>query len=673
MLAHHSPGGTVLDRYTVSYAAFVGLYVAGLALWSALTAYVVFRLNPERLAGLRAFATRHAGRLLVALGLWIGMTVAFRAAHLARRVGFPLSFAGSMTVIPGLLFVTLLAILVLLSDSQVVEQADRVLADRYRDLVERLRSLAPMWAAPALPRFITPLVLAGLVLGLVAQTVYGSAYWDFPLVLDPSVHLYLGQHVLDGGVPYRTVYYVHPPLSFTISLIWNAGAALADLPPVQFARALDLVVSAGIVVLSYAMGRQLLGHRVGGLLAASLLLGTEHLQEIMILGPNNRLMSVLLMLAAIWVAQRARWLWAGVLSAVAALTYAPLATVFVAVLLSAGLQRQQPRRKAVAAILAGALVVVGLTAISLLAQGALAAAYRQSVLTVWLQVKEVVFVPGAGRSGGGLAKMAALFGSSFRWLFRGDWELLLLLALGLPVTLVTRGLRGVVRSPATSAGLFTVILSLAVLPFHYDAVVLDTILLVAPLAPFGAVAVMAGINAGIGSREADRPHLRAALGWGACVALIVVGVADSHDHVRFLYSLPEMTLNEQQRLADELDAVLHPDEVVQATGSLWYPTLTHQDNATQFIELDGDALPGIRAAGWTYAGMVAEIERQRPVVLMLWPRESILPIQEITAWLEADYTYVGTISPDGLKHQDIYVRNGHAQVETLLRSWPLEE
>jgi hypothetical protein len=512
------------------------------------------------------------------------------------------------------------------------------------------------------------IVFAVLVGNLMSVVIARGRYWSYPLTLDPSVDIYLGQHLLNGGVPYQTAVYVHPPLRFTISLLWNLGARLTGLTSFHFVRALEFGVSVGVLAVSYAMGRELTGRPVGGLLAAIIMLGTEHLQQMLITGPTLRTTTTLLMIAGLWMAQRRRWLWAGALSTASALTMSPVGVTVVAVVLSALLQKGQSRWKAALAAVGGALLVIGLTAVSLALQGVLDDAYRQTVFSVWHHLAKYTESQ-SGEIGANFIQRIPYYYMVYKWLFRGDWELVALIALGPLVMLATRGAREMICSPKSSVLLIAGLLTAAATPSHFDGNVRDSVLLLAIVTPFGAETLI-GLLAALPRRlEISLPHLRAALEWAAVGVVLVCGLSDGARQARFMYSLVRIPLSDQQQMAEQLDAVLQPDQTVQAVGNLWFLTFTNRDNASPFMEWDPDGIKAVEAGGWSFEEMVREVEEQQPVVVMSWP--GTLP-DEVSEWLNDNYTYVGQLGlVDGDKSQRIFVREGHDEVRAIVEAWPL--
>jgi hypothetical protein len=670
MVTHISPeSALVLGRYTPKYFASVAAYLSGTAIWAGLTVWVLGRLTKPRLIQIRHYIEKHLVLMLGALTLLTIGTVTIRSGTLAGWLVFPSTFVKVMGVIPSLFLVMVFTLAALIVDRRIVQQTELKLAEISQRPKTWVQSHPRLQSTLSLMHIDLLIVFAVLVGNLISVVIARGRYWSYPLTLDPSVDIYLGQHVLNGGVPYQTAVYVHPPLRFTISLLWNLGARITGLPPFHFVRALEFGIGVGILAVSYAMGRELTGRPVGGLLAAIIMLGTEHLQQMLIAGPTLRTTTTLLMIAGLWMGQRRRWFWAGALVTASALTLSPIGVTLIAVVLSALLQKGQPRWKAALAATGGGLLVIGLTATSLALQGVLDDAYRQTVFSVWLHLAKRYIEPQPGEVGAGFIQKLPYYYMVYKWLFRGDWELVALIALGPLVMLATRGVREVFRSPKSSVLLIASLLVAASTPSHFDGNVRDSVLLLAVVTPFGAEALI-GLLAVLPRRlEISLPHLRGALEWAAVGVILVCGLPDGARQAHFLYSLVRIPLSEQQQMAEQLDAALQPEQTVQAVGNLWFLTFTNRDNASPFMEWDPDGIKAVEAGGWSFEEMVREIEAQEPVVVMSWPGP--LP-DEVSEWLGDNYTYVGQLSlADDDKSQRIFVRKGHDEVRAIVEAWPL--
>jgi hypothetical protein len=657
MLAHISPDGTVLGRYTLKYFFLLAGYLGGTLIWSIAATVLAIRLNEQRLVRLRQHIGDHLNLWMGGLGIGIAGIVGFRCALLSLIVVLPGSFASTMAVVPSLFIVMLLFLAGLLADAPLLDAINRKLSALPKAIVEQRR--------------LAVIIGFCLIAASYLLFVIRPAYWNYALGLDSSVHIYLGQHVLDGGVPYRTVIYIHPPLRFVVSLVWSLGSALTGLPVVTSARLFELGVSVGVLAALYAVGREFTGRPVGGLLAAVALLGTEHIHHLLITGPSFRMMTVMFMLLGIWMAQRKKWFWAGMFGGAAALLWAPSSISIAAILVAALTQNEQPRLRSMGLVIGGVLLPAGILYGGLLIVGAAGEAFRQNILSVWNLIASK-FIPGQDAVGSSRTVFSKLrwFGRVFGWLLRGDGELVALMLFGFLVVFIRCGLIGALRQTERSVLIFSTLLMAGAFWINFDGAVRDSIMLVSLLAPFAAGAILWGIDHLTRSSQADvRPALSSTLGWLAAGLVLLIGLADSFEHQDYLYSSCAYSLAEQQQLADELAGALEPGQTVLGVGSLWYQALADQQNPSPVIQLGGLAKRALRASGWTDAAIVKNYEQQAPLVVMIWPEPEE---GAVAGWLDANYHLVGTIDPDNSGFpQWIYVRQGNPEIEELIAGWPL--
>jgi len=491
----------------------------------------------------------------------------------------------------------------------------------------------------------TRLVIVVLAVALVALTV-PNGVWTDPVERDASVLLYVGQHLLRGGTPYQTFVYFHPPGRLLVGLLWALGERLSGVSIVQVARAYNVAAGGGLLVAVYALGKELTGRQVGGLLAAAVLpgLGTLHT---LISGPNVKLTTTLLMALGLWMAQRRRWLWAGALTTLAATTWWLAGVTLAAVGLAAILQREHPRREVVVRVALGAGLVVGLFGVGLALLGVLGDVYRQTVAaTARYMLRDGLETPPTNvlREGSLLVGRKGL--------------LALVAGFGLAVTLVTRGAGKALRAPEASVLLLSAPLMMAVLASDFPPGVADLVTLVPVLAVFGAQALTFALDkvgeTGVGRL---RPTLEGVvLGVVICssVAYGVLGAAR--------YDEPVTSLAQQQAQADQLVGLLESGQSVQSVGNLWFHVLSGHDNATPIVQFGRKAnhaakLMDIRSQDW-----VRMLRASEPVVVMF---QSNLPMPaRVSNWLDEDYVLLGT-----LNGQKLYVDQDHPEIEMAVRSW----
>jgi hypothetical protein len=658
MVAQTNPAaGVILGRYTLKYFLLLAAYCAAAAVVGGTLAWALIRLDRSRLDDLRSWLADHVVMAVAGFVLPVAGLAGVRALVLSGGMILNRAVRQGINVVPGLASFLLAGLALLVMDRRLAQRVERWLASLQES----------DWVRWAYRRRIVLIAGLAAMAAIFLAVALDGEYWDYPLTLDPSVHIYLGQHVLHGGVPYRTFIYMFPPGRYVVSLLWSLGAGAVGLPTVHFVRGVELAVGVGVLAFSYLCGRELTGHRLGGALAAAILLGIEHLQEVTIYGPTFRMTTALLMLAGLWLAQRRRWLWAGVLTMLAASLWPPSGVALIAVGIGAVLQNEEPRWRAFLLALGGGLAVAAITAAGLLLAGLFDEAYKQIVVSVFGMFSDRYVETPFGDAFGGRLRLFHWYLTTFQWNLRGDWELVALMALGPPVALIRHGARGFFARPERSVLLLAFLGMAGATALDFDGSMRDSLMLFAPLAPYGAEALVGAFRLAEERLDLTLYALRRFAGMAALAAILAVGLADSRTHQRFLYSIADISLSDQQRMVEELEAVLAPGQSVLPMGNYWYLTLSGRDGILPVRWLSYKA-NDLEVTGWTVERLRAEIERLAPVVVM-WNGPDDIP-----AWLYEDYHYLGDLDPNNSGfEQPIFVRKGQDEIEAVIATWPLRQ
>jgi hypothetical protein len=635
--------------------------------WAAITIWGLAALKEKTLTQLSAWTEHHPALTtggLLAAGLAL---VTVRVVNLYPLKAFPTSFNSAIVVLPGLLLVALTILAAL-----IVSESFRTALD---GLLRRVMTpLAGLWPAgegghsDASDAVNAERTLAWIGMALIGVVLLVSiaprAFWDYPLGLDSSMHIYVGQHILRGGVPFRTVIVEYGPMRYIVSLLWSLGARLTGIPVVAFSRGADVAVSLGILLVSYAMGKRLTGRPLGGLIAASIMMGSELLDALLFGGPLFRLTTTLLMALAVLAGQHTRWFWAGLLAGIATMIYTPMMLLDLALLIAALLQSETPRWRALGYVVAGGGLIALGTLAGLAIFGLASDAYQLVIASVFSGLSGRYVTPGAGNSLGRIIRRLPWYGTVLRWNLRGDWEMIALMTAGVVTAFLPGNLRKTFRKPQIVVPLVTAVLMVISIVAD-EGGVSDTILRLIVLAPFGAWAVIAGLDA-LGG--ADRPRfLQVGQLAAIAFAVLVIGVADGDDQRGYLYSLVNIPLGEQQHVADELATAVEPGDTVMSTMNMWYQTLAEQDNALP-IRRFGAKTEVLELTGWTPERALEALEADPPVVVM-WVGN--LP-GDIKSWLQTEYDYMGYLDADSrFFEQKIYVLKGEQAIEDMIATWPL--
>lgn len=163
----------------------------------------------------------------------------------------------------------------------------------------------------------------GPLLALVALVVFLLHGYQSALQRDLALYAYSGQRVADGVAPYVGVLNRAGPFGHMVN---GAGALLAELlgtDDVLTMRVVMTVLAVLTVWVLYLLGRDLFGSRLIGTVAATSLLLFREMDEFATGGPREKTTMLLLVVAALWLILHRRWASAGVVVALATLTWQP--------------------------------------------------------------------------------------------------------------------------------------------------------------------------------------------------------------------------------------------------------------------------------------------------------------------------------------------------------------
>ncbi len=209
---------------------------------------------------------------------------------------------------------------------------------------------------------------------LAAAVVWGVRGFQGDLGRDQALYVYAGQAVADGAPPYVEVMNRSGPLA---ALLPGAGIALGrlvGLDDVVAARVLFLVLLVLTPPLVYVLARDVFSSRLAGSTAAATLLAFPGLALSATDGPQSKQAMLVLLVVALLLLTRRRWLWAGVATGLATLAWQPVVIVLVVVasvlaLLSSGDLRR--RLTGLVRFVAGGALTLGVTVAYFFATGSL--------------------------------------------------------------------------------------------------------------------------------------------------------------------------------------------------------------------------------------------------------------------------------------------------------------
>lgn len=206
--------------------------------------------------------------------------------------------------------------------------------------------------------------------GLVAAVVYALHGFHAHLDRDLGIFVYGAERVAHGVPPYVGSFNTVGPLADAVPGVAVAVGRLVGVGPVVSSRALFWLLSAACVALVHLLGRRVTGSRTGGLLAAAVFLPFGSFLSLATDGPREKTLMVLFLVAALHELCRRRWISAGVLTALATLTWQPVLFPLAAAAIAAAAM-SGTRLRASVRYLAGGVVVAALAAGAFALAGAL--------------------------------------------------------------------------------------------------------------------------------------------------------------------------------------------------------------------------------------------------------------------------------------------------------------
>jgi hypothetical protein len=218
-------------------------------------------------------------------------------------------------------------------------------------------------------------VLDPAAAGVVALVVYALHGFGSSLGRDQATFVYGGVRFAHGTPPYRGIFNSVGPLGDMVSGLGTRLGWLVGLDDLTGARLVYLVLSAGCVAGVSVLARATLRSRWAGLLAPAVFLTFASFLKLATGGPREKTVMVLTLEIALLLLLRRRWFAAGVLTALATLTWQPAVLATGASALVAILTQPGGRWRAGAAYVLGGLVPTALLAAYFLAEHTLRLAW----------------------------------------------------------------------------------------------------------------------------------------------------------------------------------------------------------------------------------------------------------------------------------------------------------
>ncbi|HET6877735.1 MAG TPA: glycosyltransferase family 39 protein [Jatrophihabitans sp.] len=170
--------------------------------------------------------------------------------------------------------------------------------------------------------------LAGALASLgIAIAMFSRYSLSGTLSRDEGIYVYGGQQLAHHGTaPYVSIFDPKGPLA---DMLCALGAVLAGpfgLRELTAIRLLFAALSAGTVVALYLFAQRIFGSVLAGVAAAAVLSSFDCFANDAVQGPDAKTPAIFCVVLAMWLATHRRWLWVGVLSGLAVLTWQPMFT-----------------------------------------------------------------------------------------------------------------------------------------------------------------------------------------------------------------------------------------------------------------------------------------------------------------------------------------------------------
>jgi 4-amino-4-deoxy-L-arabinose transferase-like glycosyltransferase len=489
--------------------------------------------------------------------------------------------------------------------------------------------VAPMFTAPRpdveRPRLALPTGIAVVVITGAVMCRFGRAG---ALSRDESVYLYAGQQLAGGVPPYVSIFDPKGPLSALVIAGGVKLAAVVGVDDISLVRLIFFLISCAGVALIYWLGLELFDAVAPAALAA-IVLGTFYrFARDSWSGPDPKTIVVALMLGLLLATIRRRWLVAGALAGLAALTWQPMIFFCLLTAVAAAVVEREQRARHCLASLAGPTLIAGATLTWFAAAGGLGRLIEAALLypltgirhadATWTlrmqRIREVIF-DDYGISGYvfvvGLSSFVVL-GSIALWTHRGrpHTQRDLAVAMSLGPTFVAM-----------------------LLYANYDFQGSPDLF---PLLPFAALGWAWALSWATGSLAPSHEGLGRRVAAVAVVALTTPLLV--YSWVTFATDSDNGQLNAQRRDAARL-RMLAGDQRVLALGNPAPLVLAHLTNPDSFIYLSsGVAEWKVDHTEGGLEGWKAQIQAEPPRVVVVDRTRNPL-VGALVAWLREEEGY----------------------------------
>ncbi|NUR09604.1 MAG: hypothetical protein HOQ22_02005 [Nocardioidaceae bacterium] len=451
---------------------------------------------------------------------------------------------------------------------------------RSRGLGAWLRTLDPM----------LPLTCA-VALGVYLLHGFGGA-----LSRDIALYSYAGQQVADGVPPYVAVLNRAGPLAHLVPGIGAFAAQLVGADELLGMRVLSLVIAVACIGVAYLLGRDVLRSRVAGLASAAALLCFQGVATYATYGPREKTPLLLFLLVALLASAHRRWVTAGVMIALATLTWQPsFFAAIVCTLVVIAVDRESGGVRSALKVVVGGLLPPTLFLVAYAATGHLRVLLDDFVLINWRYTEQVSYLDD-------LSTLYAVLDDGFGWT---KWVFVVGMAA------VPFAAYRALRSPLTRRDLSSAVLAGAtaalMIGWWWSTKAFNgwaDVFFLLPEACLGFACLVAAVA----RRFSPRTAVAAGVAWGlASTALTVWYVVDTRDH----------RLDQQRaETAGVLGALPAHDRQILSVSAPQPLVLAHQRNPNR-VQLFSNGVIAYLDDTWPggHEGFADTIDQDRPAVV----------------------------------------------------------
>jgi hypothetical protein len=482
---------------------------------------------------------------------------------------------------------------------------------------------------------ITRLGLFWIVMAVAVAVYSQSRFWTQPSAGDRANWDYFAQVIARGGVPYRDVVNIKSPLSAYI----GAAAIMATRPfglrDVLAIRVAFILLAALTVSFTFLVALDYFGSCPVALLAATIMLLFSAFARLNGGGAQPKTPMILFGLISLWAIIKDRPFIAGLFGMLSALSWQPGLLFVGAAGLGFSRYLTSWRDMKAAKLIAGAVIPLAAMLGYFWAAGALEEFYLWNI-----HFNATVYGPNEMRPLSSfinrIAKMLAGTYHNGRFYFYLAAPGLLLLLWREAKQARQDGLRALFETAPRHA--------IIIAPFVYFLFCMidiqggaDLIPLLPFVAMFAAVALIFAVERAAALIVRARPSLNRAQisAWGsglACAFILLVAVSDS------LYRERELTLQDQDAKVRDIVSQLQPGDKIFVHGQTEILVLSGLTNASKYFLLDRgkDVYLDIIEEGG-FKGWLERLKAERPRIVALERLKSLGYLNELQAWVEAEY------------------------------------